>query len=200
MKTTKLMLAGALVFAVACGDDHDHDHDHENEVITTVSLTFTPTGGTVQTFEFDDPDGDGGDAPTIDDIDLAAGDYTLSVTFSNKLEDPPEDITAEISDEGDEHQLFFTGTAVDGPATNNAGAAIGQAYSDMDMDGLPIGLSNDIVAVAGTGDLTLTLRHMPPVNDQAVKVDGLAGQVASGGLSSIGGSSDVSVTFSVTVQ
>lgn len=186
----------------ACGhDDDDHDHDHENEVITSVILSFTPTaGGSATVFEVDDPDGDGGAAPTIDDIVLPPGSYNLAVSFENRLATPIEDITEEIQDESDEHQIFFTGTAVNGPASDNVGAPIGQAYGDMDGDGKPIGLLNTVEVIAGTGNLTVTLRHLPPINDAVAKVSGLAGQVQTGGFSGIGGSTDVQVTFPVDVQ
>lgn len=194
-----LSLCASLSAIAACGDDAA-DHGNENEVITTVTLTFTPEGGgTVVTAAFNDPDGDGGDPPTVDPIDLVAGAYTMTVTFENRLEDPPEDITAEVSDESDEHQIFFTGTAVTGPAGEQAGAPLTHAYSDTDANRLPVGLSNTITAAAGTGELTVTLRHLPPVNDVAVKTADLASQVAAGGFASIGGSTDAQVNFTVTV-
>jgi hypothetical protein len=184
----------------ACGDDGGTSN--ENEVFTTVTLTFTPQGpGTPVIAAFDDPDGDGGAAPTIDPIRLAAASmYTMAVTFENRLESPPEDITAEVADEADEHQVFFTGTAVDGPAAYNPGAPLTHTYADQDINGLPIGLSNTIVAAVGTGELTVTLRHLPPVNETPVKTADLAQQVAGAGFSTIGGSTDVQVDFDVTVE
>src|SRR5262245_44181440 len=107
-----------LAFVVACGEE-SANNGNEAEVITTVGLTFMPqAGGSPITAEFDDPDGDGGDPPVVDPVNLAAGTYLLSVTFENRLEDPPEDITEEVMDESEEHQIFFTGTAVDGPASD----------------------------------------------------------------------------------
>lgn len=195
----------ATTLAVAlfgCSDDHDdHDHDHnENEVITTVTLTFTADGQAAQSFTFQDPDGDGGAAPTIDPIELAPNTYSVTVSFENALETPPEDITEEVSDEADQHQIFFTGTAVNGPAANNPGAPLAHTYTDQDVNGLPIGLENEVTAVAGNGNLVLTLRHLPPVGDAAVKTADLAATVASEGFSGIGGSTDAQVTFSVAVE
>ena len=203
MKINNIILPSLLTLAIAaCGHDDDHDHEHnENEVITTVILTFTPDeGGAASLFEFDDPDGDGGNAPTVDAIALAPGSYGLVVAFENRLETPAEDITEEVEDEATEHQVFLTGSAVDGPATMNDGAALGHAYDDADTDGNPIGLSNSIDAVAGSGDLILTLRHLPPVGGSATKTAMLAEEVANGGFAAIAGASDVSVTFSVTVN
>ena len=155
-----------LLFLVACNDVDDDDHDHEdsdNEVITTVVLTFTPDGGgTDLDFTWADPEDDG--SPVIDDIVLPTRDYTLAVGFLNELEDPAEEITEEIEDEDDMHQVFFTGSGVEGPATStNAAAVVMHTYADTDASGNPVGLSNDIATVqAGAGELIVTLRHMPP--------------------------------------
>jgi len=188
------------ILLAACGDD-GAGGGNESEVITTVTLELVPVaGGATVTAAFDDPDGDGGAAPMIDPLVLAAGTtYTASVRFQNKLEDPPEEITDEVRDEGDDHQIFLTGTAINGPATDQPAAPLLHTYLDLDANGLPIGLSNQLVAARGTGTLIVTLRHVPPVNGIAVKTADLAGQVKTGGFGAIGGSSDASVTFMATV-
>lgn len=183
----------------ACSDEDDHDHGNEGEVITTVSLSFTPTGGGAPIVAaFRDIDGDGGNAPVIDAIALPAGDYTTSVTLLNELEMPAGDITVEVRDEGDQHQVFFTGTAVNGPASNQPLAPLTHAYADMDVNGLPIGLVHTVTAAPGTGTLTVTLRHMPPINNEAVKTATSATTVKDSGFAAIGGENDVSVNFTVT--
>jgi hypothetical protein len=95
--------------------------------------------------------------------------------------------------------VFFTGTAVNGPASNQPTGALTHTYSDTDVNGLPIGLVNNVAAKAGTGTLTLTLRHMPLLNGSAVKVAGVADTVKASGFAAIGGETDVSVNFAVTV-
>ncbi|MBL4634446.1 MAG: hypothetical protein JKY56_11270 [Kofleriaceae bacterium] len=195
-----LILLLSIGLTGSCGHSDEGGGPDEGEVITRVELSFTPeAGGTPILALFDDPDGDGGDAPTIDDIQLAAGNYTLALRFENGLETPAEDITIEISDESAEHQVFLTGSAVDGPATDNAGAPLQHSYDDMDANGLPIGLVNSIVAVTGSGQLIITLRHLPPIGDRMVKSSELNGDVALSGFSAIGGATDVQVQFSVTV-
>lgn len=204
MRTITKMTPLLLLFAGGCGDveDDDHGHSHdENEVITTVVLAFTPdAGGADLEFTWADPEDDGD--PVIDSIVLPSGDYSLAVSFLNALEEPAEDITAEIDDESDAHQLFFTGTGVEGPATGtNASAVITQAYADSDANGNPIGLSNDIgTPQTGTGELIVTLRHMPDEDGNPVKTSSSADDVASGGFDAIGGDNDAQVTFPIEVQ
>ncbi len=197
-KTIAQLLIPLCVASQACGSDIGSAN--ENELITTVVLTFAPAAGPERVFEFDDPDGDGGDAPSIDDVLLAPGSYQLSIKFENRLETPAEDITEEIDGESDEHQIFLTGTAVSGPATDASSAALTHRYADNDRLGLPVGLNNEIAAAAGTGELTITLRHLPPIGDAPTKASGLAAQVAAGGFTAIGGATDAQVNFPVTVQ
>jgi hypothetical protein len=191
-----------LLLLGACGDVKDPDDDNEVEVITTVQLLLEPTDGTdATTFTWADPENDG--APVIDDLVLAdATDYVLRVSFLNELEDPAEDITAEVEDESDQHQVFFTGSAVQGPATGtNPDAVVEHAYGDLDANGNPIGLDNTLVTLGtGSGQLTVTLRHLPPESGADVKVSGLAETVASDGFGAIGGDDDASVTFPLTVE
>lgn len=188
-----------LSLAAGCGDEGGSHN--ESEVITTVTLTFTPSAaGTPVVAAVNDPDGDGGNPPTIDPVNLAAGMFGLTVKFENRLEMPPEDITAEVMGESHEHQIFFTGTAVNGPASSQPGAPLTQTYGDTDTNGLPIGLANTMAAARGAGMLTVTLRHLPPVNGHATKTAALATTVRDTGFAAIGGSTDAQVTFPVTVQ
>ncbi|MBP9085030.1 MAG: hypothetical protein KBG15_02885 [Kofleriaceae bacterium] len=203
MSTNISMLAlSALTLAplwVGCGDSGGSEN--ELEVFTTVSLTFTPVGGgTSVVAAFKDADGDGGNPPTVDPINLVAGkQYTTTVKLLNELEVPAADISLEVQDEGDQHQLFFTGTAVNGPASNQPGAALTHTYSDVDSKGLPLGLTNNFATVVGAGTLNVTLRHLPPLNGEATKIAGLAEMVKVSGFAAIGGETDVSVNFTVTV-
>lgn len=191
--------AGLMILAVlaACGGDGGSSND--NEVITTVILNFAPASGPAITATFNDPDGDGGQAPTVDPVNLAAGNYTLTVQFQNRLVTPTEESTDEIRDEHDFHLLLFTGTAVVSPASSTATGPLTQAYADTDDNGLPVGLTDTITARPGTGQLTVTLRHMPPEEPPVKAADTLA-TARAGGVDSIGGSTDAQVTFAVTVQ
>ncbi len=198
------LLATSLGVA-GCGDSVEKpSEENENEVITTVTLGFTPEGGG-EPFEasFRDADGDGGGAPTIDPVTLSSGrTYAVTVSFLNELEAPPEDITEEVDAESDQHQVFFTGAGVQSPATAaDPDAVVEQDYDDTDENGLPVGLANSFIALQpGGGELTVSLRHIPPVNGAAVKTGDLAALVATDGLEALPGSTDASVTFDVTVE
>ncbi len=195
--TTKI--ASTLVLAAlltAC--EGDTEGGEEAEVITTVTLAFMPQGGGADlVFEAADPDNTG--TFDIDSIELSdAEDYDLAVSFFNDLED--EDITEEIEEEDDEHQVFFTGSAVAGPASDSMMAVVTHAYADQDDGGLPIGLDNTITTDAeGPGDFIVTLRHLPPENDVAVKVAGLEDIVLADGFGGLAGENDVQITFPLTV-
>lgn len=188
--------------AAGCGSDSASNPNEDNEVFTTVSLTFTPVaGGAPIVASVDDPDGDGGNPPTVTPVILPPGMFDMTVKFENKLEKPTADITLEVRDESSDHQVFYTGTAVNGPASNQPTAPLTHAYNDVDTKGLPLGLANKVTAVAGSGSITVTLRHLPPVNMVAVKSAGLAETVRTTmGFTTIAGSTDVSVTLPVTVQ
>ena len=159
----------ALLFTIACDDveEHDHHHDHNHGVVTSLILNFTPEGGgDTLSFAWADPEGDGD--PIVDDIVLPdasdhshhdALSYMLDVEVWNEMEDPAEDVTIDIDELAEEHQFFFTGSAVEGPATGaNGDAIIAHEYADSDADGVPVGLSNSIQTLDwGSGELTVTL-------------------------------------------
>jgi hypothetical protein len=195
-------LLSILALLVACGDTTNPEEVNAEEVITTVSLSFSPaSGGDALTFAWADPENDG--SPVVDPIVLAdAEDYTLTVSFLNELEDPAEDITEEVAAESDQHQVFFTGTAVEGPATgDNADAVVTQSYEDTDVNGFPVGLSNTVATLGvGGGTFIVTLRHLPPENDAAVKTGTLAEGVAVDGLDGLPGETDAMVEFALTVE
>lgn len=192
----------ALLPLVGCPDVTDPGDENEEEVITTVTLTFSPEGGGADVVaKHADPENDG--APVIDPITLTNGTvYALAIAFTNELEDPAEDITAEVEEEGADHQVLIYGGAVAGPAAGDpAGAVVDHAYDDTDDNGFPVGLANTVTASAvGSGDFKVMLRHMPPEDDVAVKNATVAADFAAGGSAGIGGDVDVDVTFGLTVE
>ena len=152
----------------------------ENELITTVRLKFTD-GSSVQTFQWQDLDGDGGKAPTIQNVALKINKtYKLDIELLDESKTPLVDQTKEIVEKKDEHLFVFT------PTPSNL---LTYTYGDKDTKNFPIGLTGSMrTTVAGTGTLRVVLRHQPPVNGMAQK-NGTATP----------GSSDVDITFNVAV-
>jgi len=112
--TAAVFVSAALTFA--CADDEDtsptgpsepngqEEDDHgpgEEELITTLKITLTPSGGGAPlTVQFQDLDGEGGNAPVVDRIVVDAGTvYSGSVQVLNETESPPENITEDVKGE-----------------------------------------------------------------------------------------------------
>lgn len=151
MLLATVCLLGAVAFSSCEKDDHSHD---EEELITTVNVIATEVGGAATTFTFRDTDGPGGMAPSkFDSIILNANKtYSVSIQFLNESVTPAEDITKEIKEEDDEHQLYFQPT----------GVALTVSGLDADSKGLPLGLTSTWTAGAvGKGSMKVTLKHKP---------------------------------------
>lgn len=186
MKSIKL-LALALIATISfssCSDDDDPKPVNEEEVITTVTVTLKNGSDTVTLKSFD-ADGEGSGAPVV----TVSGNLKKSTTYSgsiellNETESPAEDITEEVKEEGKEHQFFYS-------ATNGVGTF---SYADTDGNGNPIGIKFNMTTSsdAKTGKVTFILKHEPNKTGAGVK---------SGDITNAGGSTDVEVTFDVTVE
>ena len=179
-----LLLAG-LALLSACDKD-DPELENQEELITTVRLTFTPAGGgTPVIATWEDLDGDGGNPPEVSPVTLAGNTtYALTVALSDASKSPAANITEEVEEEAEEHQLFFRTTL----------ANMTIAYNDKDGNGRPIGLVNTVTTpTAGSGTLTVILRHEP---------NKTATGVAAGDPTNAGGETDIETTppFSISVR
>ena len=199
--TAAVFVSAALTFA--CADDEDtsptgpsepngqDDDDHgpgEEELITTLKITLTPSGGGAPlTVQFQDLDGEGGNAPVVDRIVVDAGTvYKGSVQVLNETESPPENITEEVEEESEAHQFFYDTLGGFSPAIVN--------YSDMESDYVtntgadhPVGIEFELSVPenAANGQLRVRLSHY----DDAPK-DGL----------NPSDETDIDVTFNVEVR
>ncbi len=179
MKTCS-MYALLAIAMLGCSDDDTPDVINEEEVITTVILTLTPDSGDQVVLTTQDLDGDGPDEP----VTIITGSfnentqYQGAVRFLNETETPAEEITTEVIEEADEHQVFYT---------VSSGLNITTTYQDADSNGNPLGVSITLeTGAASAGNLTVTLRHEPvKPND---------------GLDSAGGETDITTTFDVTIE
>jgi len=169
--------------------------ENEEEVINLVVLNFVAKGTTdTLTFEWFDADGDAPLPPTIDEIELdESTEYNLFVAFFNTIEG--EDITDEIREEDDEHQLFFgfTDTLFASPSGNgNDMEPFGPInYQDFDGNGRPLGLSTAWAATCrggagdASGEFRVTLKHQPGEKDDDSDVNT--------------GETDIAVVFPTTI-
>ena len=181
------LLILALIFTGCSDDDTTPEPVNEEELITTMTVTLSPVGGgTDVVLKTVDMDGDGGEDPvvTISGGNLTAGTtYDGTIELLNETETPAEDITEEVEEEADEHQFFYIiGTGLN--VTTN--------YEDEDGYGNHIGIEFTLVAnAASSGDLTFTLRHEPNKS---------AAGVATGDITNAGGETDITETFSITIE
>ena len=175
------MYALLAIAMIGCSDDDATPEPvNEEEVITTVILTLTPESGDQVVLTTIDLDGDGPDEPetTVSGSFSENTEYQGAVRFLNQTETPAEEITDEVLEEADEHQVFYTTTE---------GLNIQTTYEDQDSQGNPLGLQITLTTgAASEGSLTVTLRHEPlKPND---------------GLDSAGGETDIATSFDVSIQ
>lgn len=153
----------------------DSVEENSNELITTVEVKLTERGTSNElSFEFEDIDGPGGQAPEIDVINLAPNKiYDATVEIYDKSKNPAVEIDEEVEEEGDVHRLYYT-----------TAAAASLTISDLDNDanGKPLGLHSVwTTGEASNGNVTITLRHYEnggketsdPVNSSKSNTDAL---------------------------
>lgn len=170
-----LALVASLFLASCDNDDSPPDPVNEEEVITTLIATLTPaSGGTAVVMTYQDLDGDGPNAPTVDVSGNLMGNTTYNgvIQVLNETESPAENITLEVLEESDEHQFFFTFT----------GSIAGATATDTDSLGNPLGVTFDLTTnTAGAATLSIVLRHEPTKPNT--------------GLASAGGETDIQADF-----
>ena len=181
MKIFKYALLAIPFLYFSCSDDDDNTPEpiNEEEVITTMTVTLTDAMGNVVTMQTQDLDGDGPNEPVVSGGTLSAGTtYTGSIVWLNEMEDPAEDITEEILEEADEHQVIFSAT----------GVVMDFTYSDFDSNNNPLGTQFELTTTdAGSGTVTITLIHEPTKPND-------------GTVDTAGGSIDIQTSFPVTVE
>lgn len=175
----KFLFMGLLsVVIISCSKDDDSPEPiNEEEVITTMTVVLNPGNITLQS---QDLDGDGPNPPSVTvSGNLSANTtYTGSITFLNELESPAEDITEEVEEEDDEHQVIFV----------SSGVALSVSDLNKDGNGNDLGTQFSLsTAAAGSGTLRIVLRHEPTKPND-------------GTLAGAGGSTDIDVSFNVTVE
>lgn len=179
------LLLGSLLFTTACKDKEDPEPDHEHDVITTVTLSLVPTDNSKPTVTatWEDLDGPGGKAPVIDNLVLDVNTtYTGSLTFSAEEEHGDHhhthDLTAEIREEGDAHEIFYE---------VNPQSLVTFTKTDRDSKNRPIGLATTATTTAaGSGTVRIVLKHQPGTKSTSSNINT--------------GETDVDITFQASVQ
>ncbi len=148
------LVMALLIVLPGCDSGEPDDGAGERELITRVTLTLTPmAGGTPIEAVAEDPDGDGANL-TIDPIQLVPGTtYLGTIELYDGVND--EDITAEVEEEADEHQFWYT-------AEGGIAGRVTVAVTDTDANGLPLGLAFTVTVTAGdaaSGTLNVVLSH-----------------------------------------
>lgn len=151
--------------------------DNEEEVISKVTLTMTDAAGKATSFVWNDPDGNGAQKATIDNINLAANaTYTATIKLENATVSPAENITDEVQKESTAHIFVYTYDQT------NATVEI----TDKDTAGKPLGIATKVTTKAvGNGKLRIQLKHEPTDKNNAQNP---------------GGATDVEVEFPVIVK
>ena len=186
MKNLKFSILAVLTIflAVSCSPPDEPQPFNEEEVITTVTLSFSRAGVIVATLNARDMDGNGPNMPVFSSTGSLSRSltYTGATTFTNELKNPAQDITEEVREEDEDHQVFYRAPSALGTFT----------YADADSNQRPVGLS--FIYTPGTAtatqNLVVTLRH---------KLLKSAVGVVSGDITNAGGSTDAEVTFPVTL-
>lgn len=135
---------------------------NEEELITTMKLVFddTTSANNDVTAIFNDPDGDGGNAPTQHDTIMLKANtvYHVQIILLDQSKNPADTISNEVEEEANDHHFFF----------HYSGANITQTYLDKDNNTppLPLGLlTRWETGLSSTGTSQIILKHQPGVKN-----------------------------------
>lgn len=170
IKTITITTMASLAMLASCKKSEDATHPVINtpqEQITTVILSGynhnLPTDSTYFIrVKWEDIDGNGGNAPTIDSLMLDSGiTYDVNVLLLDKTRTPYDTISNEVQERGNMHQFFYT------PSSALAGKVLIER-TDMDNNNpsLPIGLQTQwkvlsfpTYALPVVGSVNIVLSH-----------------------------------------
>lgn len=185
------LLAAGMLLQVGCKDEDLPPLENPEESIDKIILIFSPTEGAPIQVNAVDPDGEGSqNMVASSDIVLKANtDYELFITFENTV--TGEKISDEVSDESDEHMLFFefTNDLFESPSGNgNMDNRADQVnYLDKDANNLPLGLITGwVTGDAKSGTFRFVLKHQPDIKS------------ATSG--STDGASDIDFTWNLVIE
>ncbi len=133
------------LFVTGCKDGNSPTAE---ENITKVEVHLVG-GGINKEFAWEDADGSGGNAPTVEDIVILPN---VTYTAHIHVYDGAKEVTSEIADERDVHLFTFTVT----------GANLTVSELDLDGNGKPFGGDSKwISGTASAGSVNIKLHHEP---------------------------------------
>ena len=198
----KSILALSLfILILSCSKDSDPDPVHEEEVITLVILEVTKVGSS-ETMKYnfeveghdhgeedheEEEEGDDHDDHDGEHLEIeleANSSYNVSMMIYNDTDpDNIEDLTPEIIEEADEHQIFYAIT------DELSGFTISSASNDpLDSDGYPLFQKTTWTTTGETsGDVVGYLFHEPTSKTGSTRND-------------FGGATDFEIEFEVHVE
>ncbi|MFN8281569.1 MAG: hypothetical protein U0U67_00040 [Chitinophagales bacterium] len=184
--TKKFLIAASLIatlFTISCKKEPAAPVNEEEQINHLELILRTAGTNIYDTFIFNDPDGIGGIAASVDSIIIDKDSvFIAQLILKNTIANPEEIINEEIETEASAHQFFYTSS----PTT----LLRNFSYLDTDTNDKPLGLKFQFDARGSsyTGNLKITLRHEP--NKSATGVD-------TGDITNADGETDIEVNFPV---
>ena len=174
--TLCLIILSLTFFFQSCQKD-DPEHIHEHELITRVTLEVTPSGGSTNSFTWNEGDNNL-------NVNLNSDtNYEVKVFFYN-ASDPSdiENVTEEVREEADEHLVFYD-------FTTSANLQVTSSSNDTrDSNQIPIGLTTTwTTSTSESLNAKLYLIHEPE-------------NKTANSRSSIGGGTDVEIDLAITIN
>ncbi len=148
-----LIFSLMLLLVWSCDKAESPNNEQEHEAITSMALLITNTNFN-DTIWFDDPDGDGGNAPVLRDSILLndSSTYQVSIRLFNKTKTPVQEITEVIRQQGGSHEFYFLPDQIN----------LLVSKVDRDENGFPLGLSSVWqTQQADSGSIRIRLMHKP---------------------------------------
>lgn len=169
-----ILLAASTMFTACKKEQLPTPAPVEQELITTVRLIVTNNSGFNKTFNYKVDNGFGSAAQgnvQIDDVILAPGtEYNVEVQVWDESKDPAENITEEVIEEAHHHLFVFQSN----PATGAGSVSFSNGNKDDENEPLNQKITFTTGA-AGSGSLTVTLKH-EPTNKNAATPDEAGGE------------------------
>ena len=153
------------------------------EEFTSLKYVLEPQNGGDQVVLWaSDPDGKGGNFPTITvDTFLRNHIYIGMMTFYDESDTSAVDVTPIINEFAEEYQVFYLS---DGISTNIS-------YIDIDAKGNPIGLSTILTTGENNGNLSIVLRLRPDKGGLGVN---------NGNITNAGGVTELEVNLPILIE